>query len=170
MPADFDIAIVGSGFGGSLMAMIARRLDKSVVLIERGAHPRFVIGESSTPIANLAWEDLTKRWDLPRLQPLAKWGSWQKTYSQLPCGLKRGFSFFHHLPSEAWKPESQRRTELLVAASPHDGVADTHWYRPAFDQFLLEEAIASGVEYLDQLPLEPPEFMGDLIRLSGTRA
>ena len=46
----FDIAIVGSGFAGSLLAMIARRLGRSVVLIERGKHPRFVIGESSTPL------------------------------------------------------------------------------------------------------------------------
>ena len=66
------------------------------------------------PIANLAWEELTKRWDLPRLQPLAKWGSWQKTYPQLPCGLKRGFSFFHHLPSEAWKP-AIAETGLTIA-------------------------------------------------------
>ncbi|HJN90557.1 MAG TPA: FAD-dependent oxidoreductase, partial [Verrucomicrobiota bacterium] len=39
-----DIAIVGGGFGGALMAMVARRLGRSVVLIERGNHPRFVIG------------------------------------------------------------------------------------------------------------------------------
>jgi transcriptional regulator GlxA family with amidase domain len=51
MRCDFDIVIVGSGFAGSLMAMIARRLGHSVVLVERGRHPRFAIGESSTPLA-----------------------------------------------------------------------------------------------------------------------
>ena len=71
MNADFDIAIVGSGFGGSLMAMIARRLGRSVILLERGRHPRFVIGESSTPLANLLLEELARRYDLPRLLPLA---------------------------------------------------------------------------------------------------
>jgi FADH2 O2-dependent halogenase len=49
----FQIAVVGSGFAGSLMAMMAQRLGLSTVLIERGRHPRFVIGESSTPLANL---------------------------------------------------------------------------------------------------------------------
>jgi FADH2 O2-dependent halogenase len=49
----FDIAVIGSGFAGSLTAIIARRLGRSVVLIERGKHPRFAIGESSTPLANL---------------------------------------------------------------------------------------------------------------------
>jgi len=31
--------VVGSGFAGSLMAMIARRLGFSTALIERGRHP-----------------------------------------------------------------------------------------------------------------------------------
>jgi flavin-dependent dehydrogenase len=33
--ADFDLAIVGSGFAGTLLAMIARRLGLSVLMIER---------------------------------------------------------------------------------------------------------------------------------------
>ena len=36
MNAHHDIAVVGSGFAGSLLAMIARRLGHSVVLIEKG--------------------------------------------------------------------------------------------------------------------------------------
>src|SRR5437762_13768060 len=96
MNADFDIAVVGSGFGGSLIAMIARRLGRSVVLLERGKHPRFAIGESSTPLANLLLAELAARYDLPRVMPLAKWGSWQRTYPEIGCGLKRGFTFYHH--------------------------------------------------------------------------
>ena len=79
----FDLAIIGSGFAGSLMAMIARRLGRSVVLLERGTHPRFAIGESSTPLANLLIEELARRYDLPRLAPLSKWGSWQKAYPEI---------------------------------------------------------------------------------------
>ena len=59
MSADFDLAIVGSGFAGTRLAMIARRLGLSVLMIERGRHPRFAIGESSTPLANL-WLGLGK--------------------------------------------------------------------------------------------------------------
>ena len=170
MPADFDIGIVGAGFGGALMAMIARRLDKSVVLLEKGAHPRFAIGESSTPLANLILEELSRRWDLPRIRPLAKWGTWQKTYPQLACGLKRGFSFFHHLPGRAWKHQHSHENELLVAASPRDEFGDTHWYRADVDHFLVNEAIREGCEYLDQVDLEPPAFAGDIVALGGSRA
>jgi choline dehydrogenase-like flavoprotein len=60
MRATFDIAVIGSGFAGSLIAMIARRLGRSVILIERGKHPRFTIGESSTPLANLLLEEIAR--------------------------------------------------------------------------------------------------------------
>src|SRR5881394_3435639 len=157
MKTDFDIAVVGSGFGGSLTAMIARRLGFSVVLLEYGQHPRFAIGESSTPLANLLLEELALRYDLPRLLPLAKWGSWQKAYPEIACGLKRGFTFYHHTFGTPWSETPERSNHLLVAASPHDGVADTHWYRPDFDHFLFREAQAEGVECIERVNLSKPE-------------
>lgn len=156
---DFDLAIVGSGFGGSLLAMIARQLGKSVILLERHSHPRMVIGESSTPLANLMLEDLARRYGLSRVAPLAKWGSWQRSHPEIACGLKRGFSFFHH-PSGG---------HYYVEASPRDEIADTHWYRPDFDAFLVEEAQRLGVEYLDHVLLDGVEFGRDRVQLSGQR-
>src|SRR5438128_8799508 len=129
MNRDFDIAVIGSGFGGSLMAMIARRLGRSVILLERGRHPRFVIGESSTPLTNLLLDELARRYDLPRLLPLAKWGSWQKTYPQIACGLKRGFTFYHHQFDRPFACYPDHRNQLLVAASPCDEIADNTCYR-----------------------------------------
>jgi len=70
MSRNFDIAIIGSGFAGPLLGIIARRLGRSVVLLERGRHPRFAIGESSTPLTNLLLEELAHRYALPRLLPL----------------------------------------------------------------------------------------------------
>jgi FADH2 O2-dependent halogenase len=169
MRADFDIAIVGSGFAGSLMAMIARRLGRSVILLERFRHPRFAIGESSTPLANLLLEELARRYDLQAVLPLCKWGTWQRTYPKLGCGLKRGFTFYHHHFGKRWSPHPQRANELLVAASPHDSIADTHWYRADVDQFLMEEALRAGTEYIDEVRLNRIEFVGDDCRLSGER-
>src|SRR5436190_568801 len=167
--ADFDIAVIGSGFGGSLTAMIARRLGRSVVLLERGRHPRFAIGESSTPLANLLVEELALRYDLPRLLPLAKWGSWRKTYPQIACGLKRGFTFYHHQFEKPFLNDSERRDQLLVAASPHDGIADTHWYRADIDHFLVREAQALGVEFLDQTKIGAVTFIDDGVQLETER-
>src|SRR5207249_3209236 len=169
MKSDFDIAVVGSGFGGSLLAMIARRLGRSVILIERGRHPRFAIGESSTPLANLLLEELAVRYELPRLLPLAKWGAWQKSYPAIGCGLKRGFTFYHHALDAAWTQTPDRGNQLLVAASPHDAIGDTHWYRPDFDHFLVREAQSEGVEYLDHVQLGTPEFGANGATLLGER-
>jgi len=145
----FDAVIFGSGFSGSIMAMVLRRLGRSVLMIERGAHPRFVIGESSTPFANLLLEQLAKEYDLPFLRSLSEWGTWQAELPQISCGLKRGFTFYHHQAGRE-VDLADRAAQLLVAASPNDRVADTHWYRPEFDQFLAEQAQAIGVEYQDR--------------------
>jgi len=169
MKERYDIAVVGSGFAGSLFAMIARRLGRSVVLIEKGAHPRVVIGESSTPLANLLFEELCVRYELPALRPLAKWGSWQRAYPQVACGLKRGFTFHHHDLNEPRPPSAVRCDQLLVAASPHDQIADTHWYRADFDSFLVAEAQKLGVDYFDRVALQSFEENDDEVRLRGTR-
>src|SRR5689334_25436359 len=93
-PIEVDIAVVGSGFSGSLMALALRHRGCRVALLERGRHPRFAIGESSTPLANLLLEELADRYDLPAVRAFSKWGTWQQTHPDVACGLKRGFTFF----------------------------------------------------------------------------
>src|SRR5262245_33191274 len=127
------------------MAMIAHRLGLSVVLLEKSRHPRFVIGESATPLTNLLLEEIASRYDLPRLLPVSKWGSWQSTYPDIAGGLKRGFTFYHHSFGKPFSARPDRRDQLLVAASPNDKIADMHWYRPDFDHFLVREAQRNGV-------------------------
>jgi tetracycline 7-halogenase / FADH2 O2-dependent halogenase len=165
----WDIAVVGSGFGGSLLAMIARRLGRSVVLVERGTHPRVVIGESSTPLSNLLIEELAARYDLPAVRPLAKWGSWRCEYPDVACGLKRGFTFHHHRLGSLAAEDPKRQDQLLVAASPRDEIADTHWYRADFDHLLVKEAQKLGADYLDRVALDAFTDKGDGIVLEGRR-
>ncbi len=165
----FDLVIVGSAFGGSLLASIARQLGRSVVLIERGSHPRFAIGESSTPLTNLFLEQLADRYGLPRIRTFSKWGTWQKNHPRVAAGLKRGFSFYHHEPSKPWYPREDRSNELLVAASPSEEIADTHWYRPEFDAFLVEEAVSLGTVYIDQTELMSFSEGPDGVYLKGVR-
>lgn len=169
MDIDGDVAIIGSGFGGALMALILQQLDLRPVLIDRASHPRFIIGESSTPIADLVWQDLCRRYHLPRLEPLAEYGTWQALYPQLACGLKRGFSYYRHQPGSEFAPRRDHATELLVAASNQNEDADTHWYRPDFDAFLVREAIAAQIPVLDLTEITEV-FDGDEWRLKGHRA
>jgi FADH2 O2-dependent halogenase len=169
MNAPFDLAILGSGFGGSLLAMVARRAGLSVLLLERGTHPRFAIGESTSPLANLLLEELAHGYDLPRLLPFATYGTWKRSYPDVTVGLKRGFSFYHHRIGQPFAAAPDHADQLLVAASPNDEVADTHWYRADFDHFLIREAQTLGAEYVDRVALESIERDGEVTTLGGHR-
>jgi FADH2 O2-dependent halogenase len=147
---DFDIAVVGAGFAGSLTALLLRRLGKTVLLIDRGSHPRFAIGESSTPSSNLLLRALGLRYDLPELVALSRYGSWKQTFPDLPVGLKRGFSYFAHTAGADFSTSTDHDHELLVAASSCDELSDTNWLRADFDHWLVRRAISEGVEYLPE--------------------
>jgi FADH2 O2-dependent halogenase len=165
----YDIAVVGSSFGGSLLAMIAHRLGRSVILLEKNKHPRFAIGESSTPLSNILLESLANRYDLPGIARLSKWGSWQLTYPHVACGLKRGFTFYHHVLGAPATSDPDHQRQLLVAASPHDRIADTHWYRAEVDHLFVKEAQNIGVRYLDEVALQSVSESEKEIRMQGRR-
>src|SRR5665647_522017 len=59
----YDILVAGAGFAGSLTALILHNLGFKVCLLEKGQHPRFTIGESSTPVAGM-----TFWWQVPVLR------------------------------------------------------------------------------------------------------
>src|SRR6516162_2803377 len=145
-----DVAIVGSGFGGSLTALILNQIGLRPVLVDRAVHPRLVLGESSTPLADLLLKSLAQRYGLSRIEPLAEYGTWQREYPELTCGLKRGFSYFGHQPGRSFEPRADHGNELLVAASFTADDADTHWFRPDFDSFLVREVQTAGIPFFDR--------------------
>lgn len=153
MDDSHDIAVLGSGFAGSLVAMALHQQGRRVLLLEQGKHPRFAIGESSTPLANLWLERFAIRNRLEGVASLTKWGSWQREHPEIGCGLKRGFTFYQHRFGEPFRDTASHERQLLVAASPHDGIADTHWYRPDFDHHLVRLASRLGVEVREQARL-----------------
>lgn len=173
LPERFEVAVVGSGFAGSILARALTRAGRRVVLLERGRHPRFALGESSTPLAAIALERLAERYGLPDLRALAAYGRWLAELPEVGRGLKRGFTFLAH---RAGRPFEVGREEefggagrLLVAASPNDEVADSHWLRADVDAHLAVRAAAEGVDYRDGVELEAAEETGDGVRLTGRR-
>ena len=166
---DVDVAVVGSGFAGSLTALGLLKRGHRVALIERGRHPRFAIGESATPLANLLLEELADTYDLPSVRAFSQWASWQRTHPNVAAGLKRGFTFYFHEPDCAFGDPDDRGRQLLVAASPNDDVSDTHWYRPDFDQALVREAEAAGAIFRDMTKIDRIRHEGNLSILDGTR-
>ncbi|MEZ6125179.1 MAG: tryptophan 7-halogenase [Planctomycetaceae bacterium] len=139
-----DVLVMGSGFGGSLLSLVLAKRGFTVVMVDRQAHPRFTIGESSTPLADAELRRLAADYDLPELIPLTAWGLWKRCLPNLTCGRKRGFSYFGHRSDRPFHPEDQ----LLAAASLSDDVSDTQWLRSDVDQFVFELAVRNGVRSL----------------------
>ncbi|HEV8400095.1 MAG TPA: FAD-dependent oxidoreductase [Gemmatimonadales bacterium] len=164
-----SVAIVGSGFSGSVLARVLAVQGHRVVLIERGTHPRFAIGESTTPLANLALERLSRRYGLADCYDLAAHGRWLERYPDVMRGLKRGFTFYRHHRGEPFADRGLDSERLLVAASPSDAIADTHWLRADVDHHFVREAIAAGVEYQDHVELKGADIGARGVRLSGRR-
>jgi FADH2 O2-dependent halogenase len=169
MKTSCEVAIVGSGFAGSLLARILTVIGYDVVLLERGTHPRFAIGESSTPLANLSLERIGVRYGLADCYRLATHGRWQSHFPSVRRGLKRGFTFYKHHPNEPFANAGLQSERLLVAASPSDALADTHWFRADVDHHFVREAVAAGVDYRDRVDLTRVEMRADTVRLGGTR-
>lgn len=145
----FDVAIVGSGFSGNLTALCLHQSGMKVCVIEKNSHPRFAVGESSTPIADMILRSLSQKYDLPWLKDFSRYGSWQKNYPEVTCGLKRGFSYYKHQAGQPFRPQDDHGNELLVAASSSDEESDTNWLRSEFDAFLSEKLQDYGICYYD---------------------
>ena len=141
-----EVVIAGGGFAGSILARALHADGRDVLLLERGLHPRFALGESSTPLANLALERLAVRYGFEDLWTLAAHGRWRRRLPEVGGGLKRGFCFYSHRPGQAFMPDAAGSRRLVVAASPDDDAADNQWLRADMDRFLFERARAEGVD------------------------
>lgn len=154
----FDVLIIGSGYSGSLLGWILAKQGRSVLIVDRNHHPRFAIGESSTPTADFLLAHLADRWGLHDLAPLACWGTWKATYPTLRCGKKRGFSYYQHQPDQRFSDDDSHCHSLLVAASCEDYWSDTHWLRSDVDSFIAQCATRAGCLLLEDCELEQALF------------
>lgn len=157
----YDIAVIGAGFAGSLTALGLDRQGYNVILIEKKAHPRFAIGESSTPIADMILRDIADRYDLTWLHSFSRYGSWQETHPEVACGLKRGFSYYYHQAGQPFQTDGDHSHEMLLAASKNNQQSDTNWYRPDLDAFLAGKVKEAGISYTDRTTIT------SLLRTSG---
>jgi tetracycline 7-halogenase / FADH2 O2-dependent halogenase len=146
----YDFLVVGAGFAGSVMAAALSNSGFRVCLVEKNKHPRFAIGESSTPIADMILRDLADTYQLPFLRKISRYGEWQRSYPDVTCGIKRGFSYYYHRKGEPFQSSRNHEHELLVAASVDDDNSDTNWLRSDVDYFLTEEAKKCGVDFYEQ--------------------
>lgn len=153
----YDVAIIGSGIGGSALASILARHGQRVVVLEANTHPRFAIGESLILETSEMMRALAHFYDVPEL-------AYFSTENFLPFagtthGVKRHFGFLHHQPG---RPHDIRHTlQAVIPKEPHGH--ELHLYRQDSDYFLMSTAIAYGATVLQNTTVRDIELHDDRV-------
>jgi FADH2 O2-dependent halogenase len=132
----FDVAILGSGMSGSMLAAILAKQGVRVVLLDQETHPRFVVGESTIPHTSLLISLLAEKYEMPELEHIAYPDRLAK-HVCTTCGIKRSFGFAYHRKGEIY----DSREGLQFGTSSKD---ENHWFRQDIDSYLYHLAIHYG--------------------------
>jgi tetracycline 7-halogenase / FADH2 O2-dependent halogenase len=153
---DFDVAILGNGLSGSLLATILGKQGVSVVLIDGEQHPRFAVGESTIPHTSLLISLLAEKYDLPELDDLVDAEGLAKRVCAT-CGIKRHFGYVYHRPGQTYNPTEG----LQFGTAARD---ENHWFRQDTDAYLHNLAVHYGA-----VPRQKTKVTGLEIDTSGVR-
>ncbi|QAU23002.1 hypothetical protein EO087_02530 [Dyella sp. M7H15-1] len=158
----YDVTVIGSGMGGSGCALVLAKLGYSVLLIERGTHPRFALGESGTPALSRKMRYISRAYGIPELDDLSTYNNIHASKNGVMCGPKEMFQYFVHQKGQTRPDEFGPFPEVIVQTSE----VDAQYYRAASDQQITEVAVKYGVEYSDMTSVEDIVFGTDKVDLS----
>src|SRR3954469_5564144 len=100
---DCDFAIIGSAIASTILGTILASRGLKVVLIEKGHHPKFAIGESTIPQTSLMLLALGLRYGLPEFERLSSFEDITRTLTPA-CGKKSNFGFIFQRPGQPHDP------------------------------------------------------------------
>jgi FADH2 O2-dependent halogenase len=138
----FDVAIIGSGIGGSTLAAVLARQGMKVIVFEGGSHPRFTIGESMILETSEAMRALAEFYDVPELAYYSSENFFP--YIGTSHGVKRHFSFVHHTRGE--HVSARKSLQAVIPRMPYGH--EIHITRQDSDYFLTSVAISYGATVL----------------------
>src|ERR1700738_4116326 len=109
LPQRYDVAILGSGIGGSMLACILARHGVRTLLLEGGTHPRFTIGaavlpEDRIPETGIRLRIIGEKYGVPEIGWLGSFHALRDKVSS-NCGVKRSFSYLYHSAGEPHRVE-----------------------------------------------------------------
>jgi FADH2 O2-dependent halogenase len=156
----FDVAILGAGIGGTMLAAILARHGKRVLVLEKGSHPRFAVGEALLPQSTLWMWILAQRFDVPEIQHLTRLDSIHQHVGPT-CGIKRALGFVYH---EEGRRQDPMQSNLLIAPTT-PLTTESHLFRQDIDLYMLNVAIRYGAVYRERVDVSDFEVDGDGVRL-----
>ncbi len=143
----YDVAIIGSGIGGSTLACVLARQGLSVIVFEGGTHPRFTIGESMILETSEVMRALAEFYDVPELAYFSS----ENFFPLIGAahGVKRHFSFVHHRAGESQNP--RHALQAVIPKLPYGH--EIHIHRQDADYFLTSVAISYGATVHQATPV-----------------
>jgi len=155
----YDITVIGSGLGGAVCATVLAKQGFNVLMIEKGSHPRFALGESATPVTTFYFKKFSEMYDIPEYLPLSSYHTMDQAGKKMIYGPKELFHYCWH--DISGKKEWDKK-EIAVQTP---GV-DVQYYREDLDFYLVEIAEKYGVEYIDNANVTNVEEKIDYIELT----
>ncbi|MEJ7602123.1 MAG: NAD(P)/FAD-dependent oxidoreductase [Kofleriaceae bacterium] len=141
--SQYDVAIIGAGVAGSSLALILANMGLEVLVVEKGKHPRFVIGESTVPSTSYGFEYLGTKYGIPEFQAIYH-------YTGLKTAGLRGWPKQHFWfgYNEPGKPVRQDQECALFTFFPPRG-PDVHTLRADLDHYFVKAFPKYDVDYVE---------------------
>jgi FADH2 O2-dependent halogenase len=158
-----DVAIIGSGIAGGILAACLARNGADVVVIDADTHPKFAIGESTIPFTSMMMRLLAERYGVPELKHLA---TFEGTYAHVTTqtGVKRNFGFAYH--HEGARQQAALRSHFQI---PKILNTENHYFRQDVDAWMIQVAIRYGARLRQQQPVVDVGIDDDGVTLSLAR-
>ena len=155
----YDVAIIGTGIGGSTLAAVLARQGLNVVVFEAGSHPRFAVGESMILETSEVMRALAEYFDVPEIAYYSSENFYD--YIGTQHGVKRHFSFLHHFPGQAQDPAHSLQAVIPKLPYGHE----IHIYRQDSDALLTAVAVSYGATVLQNTPVKDTRLLPDGVEL-----
>jgi FADH2 O2-dependent halogenase len=136
----YDVAILGSGIGGSTLACCLARNGVRVLLIDAAQHPRFAIGESTTPYTLVSLRRMADRYMVPELKALTAL-KYNNKVIKPNFGIKRHFGFLIHHEGQPQNPKESN--QFATPGLLHES---SHLFRQDTDSFVFHLAVKYGAD------------------------
>ena len=154
---DFDVIVLGSGLSGSFTASILARHGHSVLIIDKGVHPRFTIGESTIPQLAQVISLVSRKYDVPELAVLGLLSPESIRKQIAPTsGVKNMVGFVYHEFGKEHDPAQAHQFG-------NSWRRDNHFFRQDVDAWLLNLAMKYGSEVLHATKVEGVELGDDKV-------
>jgi FADH2 O2-dependent halogenase len=144
-----------------MLASILAKNGVGVTIVDPKPHPKFTIGEATTPDSSYRLRIVGEKYDIPEISYLSNFHDLKSKVSE-NCGVKRSFSFLYHKENELHPPE---RTHQFPGPDNKVFGPDCHFLRQDVDYFLFRAAVKYGAK-IENSEISSIKFDKDKVKVS----